>query len=118
MNTNEGHKQLLEFLWDIKQGRVDLSNGYGLCSMIAHYGEEGFAWTFESLYWAMFTSWPESSGSTAYPIGPNRHEALVLYNQACYQIKHDPLAFWSGEYGSARIRLVNHCIRYLEAKYG
>lgn len=59
----------------------------------------------------LFHMWPEFSGRTNYPVRDSQYpgQELTAYHRPGRQL-------WSGEYGSARIRLLNFCIRTLEAR--
>lgn len=65
----------------------------------------------DAALWELFHMWPEFSGRTSYPVKDPSGEGdhMRAYHRPGRQL-------WSGEYGSARIRLLNFCIRTLEAR--
>lgn len=65
---------------------------------------------------ADFKTWPEFSGWLAYPVAVGGGDKRHGPNSALKQYWAAGDAFWTGEYGSARIRLLNHLIRCEEAR--
>lgn len=94
--------EMLIQLRDLK-GRVAAGTATrGIC----WYVEPAFGLRFE-----LFRMWPEFSGRESYPVrdpGYPESEAWAFHREG--------RQLWSGEYGSARIRLLNFCIRTLEAR--
>jgi len=76
---------------------------YGICHHISPYVDNGTA-----LYEA-FSRWPEYSGEPVYPVpSPVSGESPM----SLYRFTDD---VWAGEYGAARLRLVDFLIAECEA---
>jgi len=81
----------------------------GICGNIrniayaARYNTVGL----DALFWEAFSAWPEFSGDVNYPV-PHIDGA-----NAAYWHNWD---LWSGEYGAARMRLLNFVYSYACAK--
>lgn len=105
--------RLLAKLWALKRGEIDTH--YGICASIADaLGlSRGSRVTFiRHDLMPRFVDWPEFSGDPEYPVPHPQHPGNVGYAQSAYLI----LPLWCGEYGSARIRLLNFMIRTLEQR--
>ncbi|QMP84034.1 hypothetical protein pphageT12_11 [Pseudomonas phage pphageT12] len=114
-------------LWQLKAvlGRGDYP-AYGICY---HAGVVSF---WDELGEQLFRAWPEFSGDSCYPVpgGMLAYKAarvpVDLLDEVPEEVPVDLLdevpeeadaafsLFWTGEYGSARIRLLNFCIMQLE----
>lgn len=122
-------KTLLQVLWDIKRN-VQPDEDRGLCGLVecafeSEYKDRDFDQFYEErrewkrLLNAAGREWPEYSGRGDYPVpAPDWWSARCDYDQfvAADLIFWSDAPKWSGAYGSARIRYLNHCIRYLEAQ--
>lgn len=95
-------------LSDLRHVKKILGAGHipssGICNYVLGGADEG-----EILY-RLFESWPECSGSLVYPVDAPR-DSPYHYSEAYLNLPR-----WTGEYGSSRIRLLNFCIRQLEAR--
>lgn len=134
MNRSDMKKTLLQVLWDIKRN-VQPGERRGLCALV----EDAFWSECKDLYDAtelqvwrrILTSsmhkWPEYSGQECYPVPApcwwSARGNCDLFDFDFERRTSDAgLIFWSnvpkwsGEYGSTRMRYLNHCIRYLEAQ--
>lgn len=68
----------------------------------------GRQWHTDHLH-SLFETWPEWSGDLWYPVPsnqPNVHPSALFYREQGNM--------WKGEYGKARMRLLEHCISELE----
>lgn len=109
---------LLEALHRLRDhGPIDTADGICHNAEAILYGEEGRD-TFDvsqpdlcELLMPQFESWPEYSGSPAYPVAM---EGWRMPSSAYWSREHHNK--WEGEYGAARRRLLDHCITELESK--
>lgn len=60
----------------------------------------------------IFKQWPEFSGDIVYPIAIDGAKDQATWLQ--FDLASDEGAMWTGEYGAARIRLLDFCIVTLE----
>jgi hypothetical protein len=95
---------LLEKLRQIAEnGGPGGNRDYGICHHISAYVDS------ETALYEAFSRWPEYSGMTAYPVpGPWPDDNPVHL----YRFTPDG---WVGEYGAARLRLVDFLIAECEA---
>lgn len=99
-------KTLLEALRAIRDGQRD--SAHGICHAIEHHA--GVKALNEN--YALMTGWPEFSGDEAYPVPSYTpgHNPAKAYWAASSGDK------WAGEYGAARLRLLDWCITELESR--
>ncbi|MNJ09295.1 hypothetical protein D3C77_34370 [compost metagenome] len=105
-------KTVLAVLWAVKRGDRTMPNE-GLCSNVtAALPEQVDDW-WDRKVGRLHAEWPECSKDDfggvdwVYPV-PGRRDAY-RWNKQCGTM-------WTGEYGSARIRLLNYLIRRVEAE--
>lgn len=109
---------LLDALRHIQQCGPSGNIEEGIChnADLLMFGEDGQDWTSEELepdacdrLMPYFKTWPEYSGSPAYPV------SLAGFNtpSGAYW-SHAGKNKWEGEYGAARRRLLDHCVLQLE----
>ena len=97
-------KQLLKVLKRLKRSIVwnpwSPYRHHGICHVVNKYATINVR--------SLFTTWPESSGNPIYPVPSydSDDDPTGAYDEACNK--------WIGEYGAARMRLLNHCIREVE----
>lgn len=109
---------LLACLLDIRGAATGESTrlryGKGICSNVDDLWDEKTGYDCRDLYVMkmdeLFTSWPEYSGCESFPV-PAPPGELDVY-QAYYSIGNK----WVGEYGAARVRLLDYMIEQLEAE--
>lgn len=106
------YRAILAALWDIKRTLDTDPPEYGICYGVHTrlcFDYDGALWAWEEAAQRAFEAWAEFSGSSVYPVpGPaGRADASHAFLNA----EDTPGAYWTGEYGSARIRLLNHCIK-------
>lgn len=91
---------------------VDDKN-YGLCSNVAWAvsGDIGQDYDLQGechdVMKGLCLSWPESSGDAEYPVPHNEYSAKGAY---------DSRELYVGAYGAARYRLLDYCVKTLEAE--
>ncbi|QHJ82029.1 MAG: hypothetical protein [Bacteriophage sp.] len=109
---------LLDHLWWLKQslaGGLDQPHlEAGICFTLECEGASPEAYEgWDVLSGILQSSWPEWSGGSWYPVpGPEPKDRYSADRCFAYALTHG--GFWRGAYGSARIRLVNHCINQLQ----
>lgn len=97
-------KTLLEALLAIRDGERDPAHG------ICHAVEQHAGLRVANENYALMLGWPEHSGDEAYPVPapiPGRSNSGAYW--ACGNK-------WVGEYGAARLRLLDWCINELESR--
>ncbi len=112
MNLKQERELILKALWAIKRdGPIDTSEAlcYNVCRLLERWSP--YPDDIDENYHLVdaFRRWPEWNGSTAFPVGNGGDD---------YWQRNRPMGarrvFWTGEYGSQRIRLLNFLIRYFE----
>lgn len=77
---------------------------YGLCNLLSQMLPHGLSPR------ALFQTWPEYSGIPGYPI---KDPAGIMHPQEIFEATNDK---WAGEYGAARVRLMEHSLKvYVQA---
>ncbi len=83
---------------------------YGLCEVLCRGYDT-------AVLWPLFTRWPEFSGNSNYPIrwpgDPAGRGQRQAAEDAYYRFPR-----WTGEYGAARLRLLDFIISELEKELG
>lgn len=88
----------LQELWALKRSVAAGRHDNGICAAVAAAPSSGD-----------FRTWPEYSGWALYPVSTS--DERTPHRQFW-----DTSSYWTGEYGSARMRLLNHLIRCEEAR--
>jgi hypothetical protein len=90
----------------LHDGKIDTDTG--ICTNIEYLAlrdDQSISY-LESLLWEAFRAWPEFSGNVNYPV-PCGDDSQAGYWRT---------ALWEGEYGAARMRLLNFVHSYACAK--
>lgn len=95
---------LLERLITLRNNGPENIYSSGICSSVRlHDSRSDEFFAFRNAV----QSWPEFSGDDYYPV---KHPC---YDDPC-EAYHKSMYLWTGEYGAARRRLLDHIINYME----
>lgn len=89
-------------------GKREQVGFFGICRLTRAQGDITVA--VYGITRALFCKWPEYTGCIDYPV-PSQHDDVSA--EAAFDYAFDTGRMWSGDYGAARMRLLEFCIKEL-----